>query len=368
MARTAGMGAGLPGLSCFDWGEAAEAQTGCAALYPKQAFKKVRIGIMKQPDHISTAQTHVSSGVESSIDALRIVGPAHDRLRRRLGTGQLDALEGTVQGPWASLGVGIASDKGLRLRNEDSAVVLVGRKSTPRETVPVVLAAIADGMGGHAHGDRASGIAIETLTEHVANNFILADSQPAPDMFSPDIMDELLTEGVRQAHAAVRQGAADGGCTLTCLLAVGDTLHIAHVGDSRAYLIRAGNVAVLTRDHLVVRQLEEIGVLTSEEAARHPQRHILYRALGMDDEFEVDVIHRQIQSTSRLLLCTDGVWGPLSASDIYLCVALGQTPQDICERLIRDAMLRQATDNATAVLLHLPAQGAVPATQASGPE
>jgi hypothetical protein len=98
---------------------------------------------------------------KSSIDAIRVIGPARDRLRRRFRSGQLETLEAKAQAHtvMSPIGVGIATDKGLRPRNEDSAIVVIGNKQAVNGTVPIILAAIADGMGGQAHGDRASAIA-----------------------------------------------------------------------------------------------------------------------------------------------------------------------------------------------------------------
>lgn len=304
----------------------------------------------------NSARTVSSSGRAPSLDAIRVVGPARERLLQRFGTSQLQALEDRPIAGALPAGVGIATDKGLRMRNEDSAIVMLGTKATNQDVTPFALAAIADGMGGHDHGDRASAIAIETLAEHVVKSYVQPDHPLTAAQTDPNAVDEMLAAGVWMAHTAIRREVPGGGSTLTCLLVADEQLHVTHVGDSRLYMVKAGGVDILTRDHLIVRRMEEVGILTHEEADRHPQRHVLSRALGMDDEMEIDSGHRPLQPSTayRLLLCTDGVWGPLTAKDIYISVLLGQNAQDICEQVIRSATLRQANDNATAVLLHLP--------------
>jgi len=254
----------------------------------------------------------------------------------------------------SSIGIGIATDKGLRLRNEDSAIVMIAAKDADHSALPLSMAAISDGVSGLAHGEQASTIAIETVADYAAEELFVPNSRVLK-ADAPEAVSEILIEVVTKAHEAVKEGTPSSATTLTCALVAANTVYVAHVGDSRAYLIRPGSVDLLTNDHRIVRQMEAVGMLTHEEAMRHPQKHILYRSLGVDKDFEVDVSWRDLRSSSRLLLCTDGIWDALSTNNIYMWLVLGQSPQDICERLIRDAMLHRANDNATAVLLHVPA-------------
>lgn len=303
---------------------------------------------------LKTAVGSTHSGGRSSIDAIRVTGPARERLLNRFGTSQLSAFEDAARAGGLPIETGVATDRGLRLRNEDSALVMIGQRMAVNGLAPAVFAAIADGMGGQEMGDTASAAAIETLAEAAAKNFFLAEEQLMPAMPDADMLEAMLSDAVTQAHQAVVKQASGGGTTLTCLLAWNNMLHVAHVGDSRAYLVKAGSIDTLTTDHRIVRQMQDAGILSADDARYHPQRNVLYRVLGMEEGFTVDVASRPLNAPCRLLLCTDGVWGPLHVNDIYMWVLLGQTPQEITERLVRDAMLRQPNDNATAVLLHIP--------------
>jgi PPM family protein phosphatase len=223
---------------------------------------------------------------------------------------------------------GALTDIGLhRKTNEDTFVV----------TPP--LFAVCDGMGGAQAGEVASGLAAETLAAAVA------DGRP-------------LLAAAEQANAAVFQRANDDidhsgmGTTLTAVVLVGDTGHFVHIGDSRAYLLRDGALEQLSDDHSLVGEMVRDGRLSEEEAASHPHRSILSRALGTEplariDEFEVD-----LRAGDVLLLCSDGLSGAVPAEAISK--ALGRAdPDDAAAKLIAEARKHGGPDNITAVVLRL---------------
>jgi len=223
---------------------------------------------------------------------------------------------------------GALTDIGLhRKTNEDTFVV----------TPP--LFAVCDGMGGAQAGEVASGLAAETLVAAVA------DGRP-------------LLAAAEQANAAVFQRAHDDidhtgmGTTLTAVVLAGDTGHFAHIGDSRAYLLRDGALEQLSDDHSLVGEMVRDGRLSEEEAASHPHRSILSRALGTEplariDEFEVD-----LRAGDVLLLCSDGLSGVVPAEAISK--ALGRAdPDDAAAKLIAEARKHGGPDNITAVVLRL---------------
>jgi len=223
---------------------------------------------------------------------------------------------------------GALTDIGLhRKTNEDTFVV-----APP-------LFAVCDGMGGAQAGEVASGLAAETLVAAVA------DGRP-------------LLAAAEQANAAVFQRAHDDidhtgmGTTLTAVVLAGDTGHFAHIGDSRAYLLRGGALEQLSDDHSLVGEMVRDGRLSEEEAASHPHRSILSRALGTEplaniDEFEVD-----LRAGDVLLLCSDGLSGAVPAEAIRK--ALGRAdPDDAAAKLIAEARKHGGPDNITAVVLRL---------------
>lgn len=252
---------------------------------------------------------------------------------------------------------GAATDVGrVRQRNEDSYLI-----ADP-------LFAVADGLGGHQGGAVASSVAIDTLKEVSGG-----DEATIPDR---------LREGVVRANQVVHERAeADPalkgmGTTLTAAVAGVGRFHLAHVGDSRAYLLRNGQLTPLTEDHTLVRRLVEEGRLTPEEAEVHPQRSILTRALGIEGEVEVDQATVEITAGDRVLLCSDGLTSMIPDDDVHRILASGDGPQPTAEALVAAALDAGGQDNVTAVVLDvkeaeeapplIPAEPSSPAVRATG--
>lgn len=220
-----------------------------------------------------------------------------------------------------------ASDVGLvREHNEDSCLVW---KSCM---------AVADGLGGHNAGEVASKIAIDIVA---ASAELLVSGEKG------------LGECMREANARVLE-AADGdaaftgmGTTLTVAVAAGGSLRIAHVGDSRAYLISNGTITRLTHDHSVVGEMVRSGALTPDQAHTHPGRHAITRALGFFDELEVDEDTYAFGSGDAVLLCTDGLHDVVSDDEILQAVVTRQVPEEICRLLVEMARARGGPDNIT---------------------
>ncbi len=217
-----------------------------------------------------------------------------------------------------------------RKRNEDSFLV--------REP----LFAVADGMGGHRGGNVASSLALEVL------------GQVGEEASGPG---DRLVEGIRQANDRVlERGEADRdlrgmGTTITAVRTSDRTAHLAHVGDSRAYLFRQGALDQLTEDHTWVHRMVREGKLTLEEAGKHPQRSILTRALGVEGDVEVDQFSLDLQPGDRLLLCTDGLTNMLDDEAIGHILADEPDPQAAADRLVEEANRAGGDDNITAVIL-----------------
>ena len=224
----------------------------------------------------------------------------------------------------------------LRARNEDS--LLLGSS----------VFAVADGLGGHRAGEVASSTAIETVARLDGRRF---DSQEAAR--------KALVEAVTEANRAVAARAASSpeyqgmGTTLTAALVWQDQLLLAHVGDSRAYLLRGGELLrQLTTDHTVVEAFTAPGGLTREEAQAHPFRHVLTRAIGLDREVAVDSPEPvRLEAGDRVLLCSDGLTGPVSDEEIAAILRDHPSGPEACRRLIAAANARGGPDNITVVLL-----------------
>jgi serine/threonine protein phosphatase PrpC len=253
------------------------------------------------------------------------------------------------------LKVGHASDMGkVRTTNQDAVLILLSAAEMVGTPPTMGLFVVADGMGGHTHGERASALAAQTIARYVADEIYvpaLESHEPGADQRT---IPEVLTEAMEAANAAVHAEVPDGGTTVTCAFIRADLVHIAHVGDSRAYLVSEDRLELITRDHSLVRRLQELGQLTPEEAEQHPQRNVLYRAIGQGDTLEVDAATRRLPPSSCLLLCSDGLWGVVAEDDLLNIVRSTPDPQEACEELIKAALAGGGPDNISVVLVHMP--------------
>lgn len=265
-------------------------------------------------------------------------------------------------GPFgASLSYGWITDVGrVREHNEDSVYVFVAEQQSMLNTPPFGLFILADGMGGHHAGEVASAVACQTVaTQLMEQAYLPLLSQSngyAGDDHAVLLRDlaEVLAEAIQSANLEVYENTPGSGTTLTCAVVVGSDLLIGHVGDSRAYLRdAAGEINLLTNDHSMVKQLVDIGQLTPEEAAIHPRRNILYRAVGQGGLLSVDVQARHLAAPAQLLLCTDGLWGLVSDEMLWEIVTTAQTPQAACEGFVDAANAAGGNDNITAIVVAL---------------
>ena len=235
-----------------------------------------------------------------------------------------------VQGTSASLSWGARSDVGLvRGHNEDSFLI------------QAPLFAVCDGMGGHAAGEVASAIAVRTIAEKAPAG---AD-------------DVLLGAAVEAANTAVIQGAEDGvgkpgmGCTASCCLLEEGKMSVAHVGDSRIYLLRRGTIVRVTHDHSYVEELVDSGQITADEARTHPSRSIITRALGSDPDMYADHFSLEVSNGDRVILCSDGLSSMIADSEIEALAVSSATPQQAADNLVAAALTAGGLDNVTVVVV-----------------
>ena len=210
------------------------------------------------------------------------------------------------------------------------------------------LAIVADGMGGYEGGQEASRLAVETLIE-VYRAYDGDDPQQA------------LINGLQAGHEEIRRyGSAHPelrgmGTTCTAIAIVRSGLYYVHVGDTRLYLIRDGRINQVTRDHSYVGRLVEAGMLSREEAEKHPQRNILTAAVGTAPELMMDSPGRPepLLREDVLVICTDGLWGQVHDAEILSAVENHKTLDDASHELIELARERGGPDNITVNILRL---------------
>jgi protein phosphatase len=235
-----------------------------------------------------------------------------------------------------------------RAHNEDSFGIL--------EDDALVL--VADGMGGHAAGEIASSLAIE----EVASFYHRACTDPELKLpfetgVQLSLVESRLICGVALANLRIFEASADRnrkgmGTTLVAAAIVGGTITIAHVGDSRAYRVREGEIARLTRDHSLLEQFKEINpTMTREEEANFPHKNVITRALGLSEAVEIDIKSHDFKDGDRYLLCSDGLSGHLPDEEMLELLKDSKNLVQTAEELVARANRAGGNDNITVVVL-----------------
>jgi serine/threonine protein phosphatase PrpC len=269
---------------------------------------------------------------------------------------QLQSIKEMAQNRFEPAQLLVASGQSVgrqRELNEDClftfTTTIAGNNSNP----PFGLFIIADGMGGHQYGEVASNTAIRTISGYVMKKFHNSlFSMPTQSL--DESLQEILQAAIMEAQRAVLREAPGSGTTVTAALILGQQLTIAHVGDSRAYLLyNAQRMDAVTRDHSLVRRLEELGQITAAEAAVHPQRNVLYRAIGQGETLEPDVVTTPFPIGGYLLLCSDGLWGVVSDDELRRIVYESPTIQRACQNMVTAANGAGGPDNISVILAQL---------------
>lgn len=247
--------------------------------------------------------------------------------------------------------------------NEDSIFTFTISQTNEGAHSPIGLFIVADGMGGHEHGERASRLATQVTAHAIMDKLNHEWLTPVnewaekrqPVLPSADALKEILSTSIQEAHRVVHSNVPGGGTTLSALLIYDRLMAIAHVGDTRIYALAPdGSRRILTRDHSLVSRLVELGQITPAEAAVHPQRNVLYRALGQGEPFEIDLSAESVPEAGYLLLCTDGLWGLVAEADLSRYITEATTLQDACQHLIDEANRAGGHDNISAILIAVP--------------
>lgn len=226
-----------------------------------------------------------------------------------------------------------------RQTNQDSAGVFVNETGKS-------LTMVADGMGGHQAGDVASQMLIS----------LLGESWQATQLTDADAISKWLSEMIQTANEAIYQaGVSDAtkagmGTTVVAAVLLENQVLFANVGDSRLYLIKAGEICQMTEDHSLVHELVKSGEISEEMAANHPRKNVLTRSVGTPEEVVVDIDTFEVEVDDILLLCSDGLTNMVSDNDILTTVVSKPTLEEVLHDLINSANEAGGADNITALL------------------
>jgi serine/threonine protein phosphatase PrpC len=213
-----------------------------------------------------------------------------------------------------------------------------------RDLLAPPLIAVADGMGGHLGGGTAAGMAVDALRG------VGSTTDPTA-----------LLAALKEANRAIARAATGNpdltgmGTTATAALLEDGILYLVHVGDSRAYLIREGRIIQVTQDHSVVAEMVRRGTLAADAAESHPARHVITRALGVDADIDIDAMRVDLEPGDVVLLCTDGLSGPVTDDEMLEVVEAALTLEDAAELLVQRANAAGGPDNVTVVLARVDA-------------
>ncbi len=241
----------------------------------------------------------------------------------------------------------------VRPRNEDSSFVFYSQNGGADPLPLFGLFIVADGMGGHHDGHRASRLVARTMAQHILDQLyrsLLREGQNAMQQPVQEVMEEAVALANRALAGA--ENGKDMGTTLTAAIILGSRLFLVHIGDSRAYLMHDGELSLVTTDHTFVQAMQDAGQLTAEEAALHPNRNMVYRAL-MGDAMEepVDISTCSLPQNGCLILCSDGLSGQISDATIAGIMAQEITLQDRADLLLEAALAAGGHDNITVILV-----------------
>jgi protein phosphatase len=221
---------------------------------------------------------------------------------------------------------------------------------------PLGLFMVADGLGGHNAGEVASKMAIEVIKNHMKNN-----ESPLVREYKKEFSQDTnrILSGIRLANSAIYNAAQKNieqqgmGTTVSSILINNNVMTLAHVGDSRIYRIRGGSLERLTRDHSMIEEQLELGLISKAEAEKSKQKNIITRALGVSETIQIDADEEIILDGDWILLCTDGLTDMVREEEI-LDILLNNTddPQDACKELVDKANNNGGMDNITVILLY----------------
>ncbi len=239
--------------------------------------------------------------------------------------------------------------------NEDSFLCLSLAESADKETPSASLLVVADGIGGHSGGDTASAMAVDMIG--------LLRSRFKASLPAADDIEEALEASVQEANRRIFQKASQDqslngmGTTLVAAIVSDSSALISNVGDSRAYLIRNGEIIQVTQDHSWLAEQRKMNMLSDEEILKSPFRHTITRSLGFESDVRVDTFSVDLVPGDALLLCSDGLYESLPDQELAKIVRKSGNAEKICRRLIKNANKKGGHDNITAVVARVSGSG-----------
>ena len=243
--------------------------------------------------------------------------------------------------------IGMLTDVGkVRTIDEDSILAADLSFGVNSKSSKFLLLAVADGMGGHAKGEEASKIALNAIARTVI-----------PELFNDTPFTELLEKGIQNAnqnildYTAKYPESSGMGTTSVCAVVKGNEVHLANVGDSRAYVVSDDEIRVVTKDHSYVQALVDEGKITQAQAREHPKKNIITKAVGISPSVEADKSILTLGSDESLLLCCDGVIAHLPDEDIHKIINDSPDPQSACQKIVDTANERGGSDNISLIIL-----------------
>ena len=243
--------------------------------------------------------------------------------------------------------IGMLTDVGqVRTVDEDSILAADLSFGVNSESSKFLLLAVADGMGGHAKGEEASKIALNAIARAVI-----------PDLLNNTPFTKILEKGIQNANQDILDYTAENpeasgmGTTSVCAVVKDNQIHLANVGDSRAYRVSDDEICRVTKDHSYVQALIDEDEITEEQAREHPRKNEITRAVGIMPSIEVDTMKLTLDSDESLLLCCDGVIAHLSDDDIHKIIRDSPDPQTACQGIVDMANERGGSDNISLIIL-----------------
>jgi len=238
-----------------------------------------------------------------------------------------------------------------REHNEDTLYAMSSILREGIDEIPFGIFIVADGMGGHQHGEIASGAATRALSSYLINH-LYAPLLAGETKKIETSLQELMEQGIEAAQEAVMQAAPGGGTTLTAALIIGDQVTLGHVGDSRAYFAGPdGELKAITKDHSLVKRLLELGQISEREASVHPQRNVLYRAVGQTEPYRPDIETMTFPSPGAMMICSDGLWGVVGQNNLQKIVRKTGGLIETCQKMVDSANQAGGPDNITVILV-----------------
>jgi PPM family protein phosphatase len=238
-----------------------------------------------------------------------------------------------------------------REHNEDSLFAMSSILREGIDEIPFGIFIVADGMGGHQHGEIASGAATRALSNHLISHLYAPLLSGDANSIETSLQ-EVMEQGIEAAQEAVMRAAPGGGTTLTAALIIGDQVTLGHVGDSRAYFAGPdGELKAITKDHSLVKRLLELGQISEKEASVHPQRNVLYRAVGQTEPYRPDIETMTFPSPGSLMICSDGLWGVVGQNNLQKVLRKSGGLMETSQKMVDLANQAGGPDNITVILV-----------------